>query len=262
MTLFKHEMRQSRFSLIIWTASIGFLMAICILLFPEMKGEMDSVSDMFASMGSFSAAFGMDRISFGSLDGFYAIECGNILGLGGAFFAAFCAVTTLAKEEKDHTAEFLLTHPVSRASIITEKLAAVLAQIVIMNVLTLAISIGFMYIVGEEIPWKNILLMHLAYFLMQLEIGGICFGISAFVRRGGIGIGLGIAVMMYFLNIVANISDKAEFVKYITPFGFSDGADIITNGEIDSVMVCIGMALGIAGIIAAYVKYNKKDIAG
>ena len=64
----------------------------------------------------------------------------------------------------------------------------------------------------------------------------------------------------HFLNIVANISDKAEFVKYITPFGFSDGADIITNGEIDALMVCIGMALGIAGIIAAYIKYTKKDI--
>lgn len=262
MTLFKHEMRQARLSLIIWTVSIGFLMAICILLFPEMKGEMDGVSDMFASMGSFSAAFGMDRINFGSLDGFYAIECGNILGLGGAFFAAFCAVTVLGKEEKDHTAEFLLTHPVSRARIITEKLAAVLAQIVIMNILTLAISIGSMYIVGEEIPWENILLMHLAYFLLQLEIGGICFGISAFVRRGGIGIGLGLAVMMYFLNIVANISDKAEFVKYITPFGFSDGADIITSGEIDAAMVSIGMAIGVIGIIAAYVKYTKKDIAG
>ena len=68
--------------------------------------------------------------------------------------------------------------------------------------------------------------------------------------------------MMYFLNIVANISDKAEFVKYITPFGFSDGADIITSGEIDAAMVSVGMALGVIGIIAAYVKYTKKDIAG
>ena len=48
---------------------------------------MDSVSDMFSSMGSFTAAFGMDKISFGNVMGFYGIECGNILGLGGAFFA-------------------------------------------------------------------------------------------------------------------------------------------------------------------------------
>ena len=60
---------------------------------------------------------------------FYAIECGNVLGLGGAFYAAFCAVGILSKEEKERTAEFLLTHPVSRVKIITEKLIAVLIQI-------------------------------------------------------------------------------------------------------------------------------------
>ncbi len=75
-------------------------------LFPEMKGQMDSVSDMFASMGSFTEAFGMDRLNFGTLIGFYAVECGNILGLGGAFYASLCAVGILSKEEKDKTAEF------------------------------------------------------------------------------------------------------------------------------------------------------------
>ena len=114
MTLVKHELRQGKTSFIVWTVSVGFLLAICIFLFPEMKGQMDSVSDMFASMGSFTEAFGMDRLNFGTLIGFYAVECGNILGLGGAFYASLCAVGILSKEEKDKTAEFLLTHPVSR----------------------------------------------------------------------------------------------------------------------------------------------------
>ena len=100
MRLLKHEMRQGILSLAIWTGSIAFLMVICIVMFPEMKGQMEDVSDMFASMGSFTAAFGMDRLSFGTLTGFYAIECGNILGLGGAFYAALTGITALAKEEK------------------------------------------------------------------------------------------------------------------------------------------------------------------
>ena len=98
MTLLKHELKQGSRTLAIWTASIGFLVAICLFLFPELKGEMDNVSDMFASMGSFTAAFGMDRLNFGTLIGFYAVECGNILGLGGAFFASLIAVSALAKE--------------------------------------------------------------------------------------------------------------------------------------------------------------------
>lgn len=260
MTLIKHELRQGRNALVIWTASIAFLMVICVLMFPEMKGEMEGVSDMFASMGSFTEAFGMDRINFGTLLGFYAVECGNILGLGGAFFASLIAITALAKEEKERTAEFLLTHPVSRFRIVTEKLTAVLIQIVLINAVIWALSAASIAIIGEEIPWKELNLMHLSYFLLQIELAGICFGLSAFLRRGSLGIGLGIATVMYFLNIVANISDSAEFLKYITPFGYTEGADIVANGSLNTAMVLLGMAYTAVGIAAAYWKYCKKDI--
>lgn len=260
MTLVKHELRQGRLSFIIWTASIGFLLAICIVLFPEMKSQMDSVSDMFASMGSFSEAFGMDRLSFGTLTGFYSVECGNILGLGGAFYASLIAAGMLSKEEKDKTAEFLLTHPVSRGRIVTEKLIAVFVQITAMNVIIFALAAGSIVAIGEEIPWKEIGLMHLAYYILQLELAGICFGISAFIRKGSAGVGLGIAVMMYFLNLVANIADVADFLKYITPFGYCEGADIVSDGKLDGTLIAVGAMVGICGIALAYLKYTKKDI--
>ena len=260
MTLVKHELRQGKTAFLIWTASIGFLLAVCIFLFPEMKGQMDSVNDIFASMGSFTEAFGMDRLNFGTLIGFYAVECGNILGLGGAFYAALCAVGILSKEEKDKTAEFLLTHPVSRKRIITEKLIAVLIQLTAMNIILYALAVGSIAAVGETIPWKEVSLLHLAYYLLQVELAGICFGISAFLRKGSVGVGLGIAVMMYFLNLIANITDAAEFLKYITPFGYCEGADIISSGSLDGTLVAMGAAIGICGIIIAYLKYTKKDI--
>ena len=181
MRLLKHEMRQGILSLAIWTGSIAFLMVICIVMFPEMKGQMEDVSDMFASMGSFTAAFGMDRLSFGTLTGFYAIECGNILGLGGAFYAALTGITALAKEEKEHTAEFLLTHPVTRTGIVSAKLASVLFQITVMNVLILAISLISILFIDEEIPWKELLLFHLAYYLHHPRVGRV-FEIQHAVR--------------------------------------------------------------------------------
>lgn len=260
MTLVKHELRQGKTSFLIWTASIGFLLVICIFLFPEMKGQIDSVNDVFASMGSFTEAFGMDRLNFGTLVGFYAVECGNILGLGGAFYASLCAIGILSKEEKDKTVEFLLTHPVSRKRVITEKLIAALIQITAMNIIIYSLSVGSIVAVGEVIPWKEISLLHLAYYLLQIELTGICFGISAFLRKGSAGVGLGIAAMMYFLNLIANIANVAEFLKYITPFGYCEGADIVSNGRLDGVMVVVGAVIGISGIIIAYLKYTKKDM--
>ena len=67
MTITKHELRQGRNAFLIWTVSIAFLLAICIIIFPEMKGEMAGVSKIFSAMGAFTAAFGMDRLDFGSI---------------------------------------------------------------------------------------------------------------------------------------------------------------------------------------------------
>ena len=260
MTLVKHELRQGKNSFLIWASAIAMLLAVCVFLFPEMKGEMDGISDVFSSMGSFTAAFGMDRLDFGTLIGFYAIECGNVLGLGGAFYAALCSVGVLSKEEKERTAEFLLSHPVSRVRIITEKLIAVLIQITTLNLIIYAISVGSMAMISEEIPWKEVNLLHFAYYLLQIELAGICFGFSAFLRKGSAGVGLGIAVMMYFTNLIANIAEVAEFLKYITPFGYCEGADIVSNGCLDGALISIGLIFGIVGIAAAYWKYTRKDI--
>ena len=261
MTLVRHELRQGWKSFAVWTATIGFFVLICVFLFPEMKSEMEGISDLFASMGAFTAAFGMDQLNFGTLTGFYAVECGNILGIGGAFFAAMTAAGILAKEEKERTAEFLLTHPVSRTRILTEKLSSVILQIVGMNVIVYGVAIGSMVLVGEEVPWKEVTLLHLAYFLLQLELAGICFGISAYLRKGSLGIGLGLAAMMYFLNLIANISDKAEFLKYITPFGYAEGSDIVSKGCLNGSMLLVGMLFMVLGIAAGYFRYCRKDIA-
>ena len=260
MTLVQHELKQSRISLIVWTLSIASLLAVCVFLYPSMKNEMDAVSEMFSSMGSFTAAFGMDKVSFGTLTGFYVVECGNIVGLGGAFFAALCGISVLAKEEKEHTAEFLMTHPVSRWRVVTDKLIAVIFQLVILNVAVYLTAVVSIALIGEDIPWKELNLLHLAYFFLQVETATVCFGISAFLRRSGMGIGLGIAMLFYFLNLVANITEEADFLKYITPFGYAEGADIVNSLSVNGEMLAVGVAFTVAGIVISYVKKNKKDL--
>ena len=260
MTITRHELRRGKTSWLIWTGAIAFLLATCIFLYPEMKGQMGSIGDMFSSMGSFTAAFGMDKLNFGTLNGYYAIECGNVLGLGGAFFAALLAAAMLAKEEKDRTAEFLLTHPVSRVRVVSEKLLAVFLQVTAMNVVIFLISVGSIAAIGESVPWKEVCLLHLAYWLMQLVVAGICFGVSAFMSKGSAGVGIGIAAGQYFMSLIANITDSVSFLNTITPFGFCSGADIVSTGTLDGRGIAVGFALCALGILAAYLWYPRKDI--
>ncbi len=261
MTIYIKELKQSFKSLCIWTASIAFMMLVCILLFPEMKNEMESVTAVFANMGGFTAAFGMDKLSFGELMGFYGIECGNIMGLGGGFFAALAGISVLAKEEKERTAEFLLTHPVSRFSVITGKLLSVLTQVVILNLVAVSVSLISAAAIGESFEMKEFILLHTAYLIMQTEIACICFGISAFIKRGSIGTGLGLALALYFMNIVCNISEQAEFLRYITPYGYAEASNIISEGKLDMGLIAVGAVISVVGAAIGYIRYIKKDIA-
>ncbi len=261
MTIWKHELKRNKISLIVWSSVIAFVLAVSILIYPQMAEQMDEISKMFADMGSFSAAFGMDRLNFGEFMGYFAVECGNSFGIGGALFAALLGISALAKEEKDHTAEFLLTHPVSRTRVVTEKLFAVVTQLVILDAAVILASAFSMVLIGASADVWKMTLLFLAYFLMQFEIAMITFGISAFISRAGLGIGLGLAVLAYFVNILSNLMDEMKFLKYFTPFGYTDGANIVNKGTIHMGYLSLGMLFAAAGMVAAYLRYRRKDIA-
>ncbi len=260
MTILLHELKRNKIPLCIWSCVIAFMLCISILIYPEMGSQMDDMGDMFAQMGDFTAAFGMDKVNFGEFSGYFAIECGNVLGLGGAIFAALLGISALSKEEKEHTAEFLLTHPVSRKRIVGEKLASVFVQILILNIFVFLFAFLSMLIIGEKIKFATFVLLFVGYLTMQIEICAITFGISAFNLSGGFGIGLGVSMLFYFMNILSNLSKDMEFLKYITPFGYADGTAIVSEGAIGLGYILIGILFTIVGIVVAFTKYLKKDI--
>lgn len=261
MILFRHEMKRGRLAFLIWTLGIASMIIVCMVLYPEMKQQMDEVTEMFSNMGGFTAAFGMDQVNFGEVMGFYAVECGNILGLGGAFYAALLGIMALSKEEKEHTAEFLLTHPVSRLQIVVEKWLACIVQLLLMNGIIVAISVASFTAIGEDMEGKAFVILHLAFLVMQLEIMSVCFGISAFIRGSGMGAGIGLATVLYFLNIIRNISEKAESLKYVTPFAYANASDIVADVAVDEKLLMLGVVYGVIGVLAAVIYYRRKDIS-
>ena len=261
MPIVFHELKRNRISLSIWSGVIAFMLGVCILIYPEMSSQMGQMSEMFADMGAFSEAFGMDKLNFGEFMGYFAIECGNVLGLGGAFFAAIIGVSALSKEEKEHTAEYLLTHPISRVSIVFQKLITILLQILILNLVTIVTTSVCVSIVNVDVNVGKMVLLFAAYLIMQIEVAAISFEMSAFMKGSGIGVGLGVAVGFYFMNLVANLSKYIVFLKYITPFGYTDGSEIVSNGTLETKYLMIGLLFTVCGIVTAFYWYKRKDIS-
>ena len=89
MMVFLHEMRQNAKMLAVWSVVIGGMVVLCVAMFPDISAQSEDFTAMFSSLGVFTEAFGMDQLSIGEPLGFFGVECGAVLGIGGAFFAAY-----------------------------------------------------------------------------------------------------------------------------------------------------------------------------
>ena len=260
-TLFLHEIKRNKISLIVWSYALAFMLGVCVFIYPEMQTQMGDLGAMFSDMGAFSDAFGMDMLNFGEFMGYFGVEIGNTLGLGGALMAGIIGICALSKEERDGTSEFLLTMPVSRVQVISEKLLFCAFHIFVVNAVAVIFSVIGIAAINVEADTGKIALIFLSNFIMQLEIMAITFGISACLNKNSIGIGVGISFGLYFLNILANLEDSLEFVGKITPFGYANSGYIIEHGKVDVLPLVIGLTFTGLGVALAYARYTKKDIA-
>lgn len=261
MRLYRHEMKMNWKSLLIWTLCVGGLCFGCILLYTSLEESVSQIADVYSNMGNMSAALGMDKISLATLGGFYATEIAMMHGLGGAMFAAILGTGILSKEEAGHTSEFLNVLPIGRNGILLQKYMALVSNVLIFNLVCVTMYVlGFVFL-DEEIPGKEMALYHLAQIMMQIEIATICFMISAFTRKNLLGAGLGIAILMFSLDMMCRIIPAIEDLKYITPFYYSNAADIFTTSEIDGGMLGIGIGITVVSLVAGWMKYLKKDLA-
>lgn len=261
MTLCRQECKLNRKSLLIWALSVGFLCFACILLFDSLQESMEEMGVMFAELGAFSAALGMDKVNIGTLSGYYAAEIALMFSLGGAMFAAITGANMVAKEEEGHTSEFLNTLPLGRIRILIEKYAATVLLIFAFQMICVVLILLGFSCMGEYPGWKRFVVYHAASFLMQLEIGSICFLWSACTRKKPVGTALGMTVFLYLADMMCRVVPALEKVKYVTPFYFSNAADIFSEGTVDLPLVCIGVTVTVVAVISAAILYQKRDLA-
>ena len=261
MTLLKHELQMNFKTLLIWSVCIGFINFGCLLLFESLAETMNQVSEVYSQMGSFSTALGLDRLSISTMEGFYATELGLILAIGGAMYTAMAGAVMLSKEEEGHTSEFLHVLPFGRRYIVGWKFCSVVVLILLFQLICILWELAGFALIGNMLDWREYILFHAAQFVMQLEVGSICFLISSASKRKQTGAALGLAVLLYLMDILSRVIPDIENLKYVTPYYFSNAADIFSNSEVNMEMI------GIAGIVivvtasGADLIYERRDLA-
>jgi len=265
MLLYKREIIRNGKSTMLWTAILLLYNISMLLLYPSMTGAMkDKMNVMLQAFPKeMIIAMGLDKVSITELLGFYNTYCYLLVTILGGIFAMLQGISVLSKEEDEKTIEFLLSKPITRNRIIFEKVSAVLTNILILNIVISMISYVAIEIVSiEAYSLKALLLLFLGPVLMQVTFAAVGLLISVFIVKARINIpvGVGIVLGLYFISILATVSEKADFLKYVTPFKYVDGADIISSKSIEPVYLAIMTAVTSACTFITRLIYNKKDI--
>ena len=261
ITILIKELKDNLKSLLIWAVCVGSMGLACILLFESMKEDMANMAESFSSMGAFSDAFGMSRLSIATLTGFYATEVGTIHALGGAMFAAILGTSMLSKEEDGHTGEFLFSLPITKGKVVLSKWCALVVLILFFNLLCVCMYVGGFLLSGEEIPAKEFLLYHAMQVLMQTELAAVCYAVSSFMKKNKLGLGLGIVLMLYAFDLIAHVIPDLSDSKVISPFSYANASDILGTGELYVQAVILGVVVLVIGICTAFLRYTTRDLA-
>ncbi len=260
-TVFVREMRLNLKMLLIWSLVVGLMGFSCIMLYENMQGEMQSLSEAFSNMGAFSDAFGMSTLSIGTIEGFFATEVGTVHGLGGAMFAAILAIGILSKEEEGHSGEFLLSLPLSRSKVVAAKgLCVAVMTVAFTLICALLYVVGFAGL-GESLPVGNFVTFMSRELLMNLEIAAICFAVSSLSGKNRMGLGIGITLILYFYDIIGRVIPSLKDSLFIGPFSYANASEIFSGADTPVAAIMLAAVLVVCGVAAGFVIYNRRDLA-
>ncbi|MCX7709710.1 MAG: ABC transporter permease [Clostridia bacterium] len=264
MMIFRREIQRNLKGLIIWTLVIGGLTILNLMMFPDVAKQQAAIDQLIKQLPqTLIKAFGMDKLSMADPMGYYATKGYLMIILFGSIYAVMLAGNMLSKEHNEKTIEFLLSNPVKRSGIITQKLLAIFTNLLIFNLLiTVANYIGFK-MTKAEFDMGVFLLLSIAPLLLHLVFASIAFLLSSRMKksRNIVSISLGLVFVMYFLDIVSSVSGKFENLKYITPYEYVDAVGIVINKSISTTYLGIMFAVIVISNFFAYWIYQRRDIA-
>jgi len=266
--IYSKELKRYKGSFIAWSVSIAVLILIGMAFYPIlMEGDMlKQLTALFENpfMKNMMAAFGASMDVLTNVLGFYATRDAIYIMLLGSFFSILLAGKILAQEEREKTAEFLLTKPVTRPEVLWSKLAAFLTYLLLLNVIILIIGFISLEIFKGNSQYRlAAFLIHSFYsFLLMLLFGAVGFCLSILIKRGRpiTNISIGIVVGGYFIDALSKVTASADKIGYLSPFKFLDSGVLRPDYRLTLWRLIYFLGISLILFALTFFIYKKKDI--
>lgn len=262
MHIIKRELRANFKSLLIWSAVMILIILMAMAEFsayydnPEMADILDAMPKAMLEAFSMANANLTTVSGFVSLFSFYFYI---MLGL----FAVLLGNGIISKEERDKTAEFFLTLPVSREQVIFSKWIAAIIHCILINAVTGSTIYVTTYKYSPDNEFYKFLgLMLLALFILQMIFLSVGMFLAAFLKRykSSGKLSASILFVTYIMSIMVGLSDKMEFLKYLSPFRYFEANNILHEMKFELVYVILSLCIITVFMVGTFIIYPKRDL--
>ena len=262
--MFKRELKINLKSFIIWTSILIGLFLVVFLIYPAIinSANMEMIDEMMKIFPEeMLKAFNMDISTIDSAFGWLKTEGFVFVLLITGVYSGILGSNILLKEESDKTIEYLNSVPVTRKNIVLNKILCGLFYIILMIVI-----IGIFNFIGlslsGEFDRKSYILLSITPLFSSIVIFAICLFLSTFTHKTKktLGISLGIVFVSYFLNVISEIGESTEFLKYISIFTLADIRNVILNVSINPILVVLAICITVIFMILTMIRYEKKEL--
>ena len=263
MNIFKREIKAHYKSLIGWSMGMFFLLLAGMTKFNAYQGSGEAANKLIAQFPkSLLAILGVTGLDLSTALRFYGCLYLYILLMIGAH-AAMIGAEIISKEERDKTIEFLISKPISRIKILTEKIIAALVNIIILNIVTTIVSIWVVSLYNKGPAITNDIIMMMTgvlFFQLIFFTIGIFFATILKRSKAAVPVSTSILVGTYIISVVVDINSKLEKIKYFTPFKYFDAKILIADGKLDTFYLGISIFIIIFLTAMSYLVYAKRDL--
>ena len=208
----------------------ALLAAMYLSMFPSIEEEIEDVLDAFPEF--FFDLFGIEAMH--TIEGFIAAELYSffwIVLLG--IYLAYVSAGMIAGDIRDRKMDLTLSNPVSRESVLLQKIASLWVPLTLLNVsVPIIIYVGALAI-GESFNPVALAMVHLLSIPYLLACAGVGIVLSvAFERaRKAKVTALGVVFVLWLVEGVSNLSSDYEWVGDLTLSRYYDVTAILVHEE-------------------------------
>ncbi len=246
-TIWEAEFRRSRRGLLIWSAVVGLVAFLGILEYPvvgQYSAYVEKALVLIPKLGQL--VFGVYNVSLQEPAGYYIVMY-YWTGLIVFVHAVVTGASIVAKETRDHTAEYLFTMPCSRGAVIWAKTLAGVAGLGVVAVVTIGMSVlGMLPVSRDPALHGRILLSGVGLFLAQcvlFSLGLLCSALAKSYRTGMLSAVAALLLCYCGLFFVQYVERPDLF--FLSPLAYFDVSGVMESGLRPA---AVALALGVSAL--------------